>query len=256
MEEPLAKPKPVVITDGLIHIGVVVRTINELQAKSRSLFKLNTTDTTLQILANNQTNERTPIKKSEDLVALSPHQVLMVIPHPPWSAFKFSIEKICEMLRKSLQNLYFLTEEDIINLREMDVSKIVKSGNFTLEELKRLKKMADEHLWRDQELQDRLGFIELCKEEIEKSNLEKYVPPPIVTAEENEKASLILANTMKNVTKLYTIPMEDLNILAAMDLDKMVPLYGIMAKKVKENAIRLGEYFLVCKVSAVDLKIG
>ncbi len=45
----------------------------------------------------------------------------------------------------------------------------------------------------------------------------------------------------ENVKKLYTIPMEDLNILAAMDLEKMVPLYGIMAKKVKENAIRLGE---------------
>ena len=159
MEEKLTKAKPVVITDGLIYIGVVVQTIKELKEKSQNLLKLNTT---LQILAFNQNDERFGIEGKEDLEKLSPRQVLMVIPIY-WSEYEFSIEKICVMLRKSPQNWYFLTENDIFNLREMKVSEIMKSGKFTSKELEKLKEMADEHLWRDQELQDRLDFIDLCK---------------------------------------------------------------------------------------------
>ena len=232
MEGTLLKPKPLVITDGLTHIGVVVQTFSELHEKSQNRLKLNTT---LQILAFNQKNEHTLIEGYDDLHALSPHQVLMVIPLK-WQEFELSIEKICEMLRKDPKNLYFLTEKDFVNLRNMNVNEVIKSGKYTLKELERIKKMAKEHLWRDQELLDRLDFIDLCKVQTAKSNPNQLNP---ILIKDNEDKQSLLTSIIKNVAELYEISTEELHTLASMDLKKMIPLHGIMAKQLKENASRI-----------------
>ena len=140
-EKRLLKPKPVVITDGLAQIGIVVRAISELQEKSQKCLRLNTA---IRIIANNPTNESTVVEGYEDLEALSPHQVLMVIPLK-WEEYEFSIEKIMDLLKRSPDNWFFLTEKDVVKLRNMIIDEEIKSDHYcTLEELEKVKKMATE----------------------------------------------------------------------------------------------------------------
>ena len=238
-EKRLLKPKPVVITDGLAQIGIVVRAISELQEKSQKCLRLNTA---IRIIANNPTNESTVVEGYEDLEALSPHQVLMVIPLK-WEEYEFSIEKIMDLLKRSPDNWFFLTEKDVVKLRNMIIDEEIKSDHYcTLEELEKVKKMAKEHLWRDQELQDRIDFISLCKVKTAKSNPVPPKPPQPTLSEDKEAAeaaSKILAKLIKNVGELYTIPMDELNMITTMVLEKLIPLHGIMAKQIKENAIKI-----------------
>ena len=114
-----------------------------------------------------------------------------------------------------------------------------KAGKYTSEDLENLKAIARNQIGNRQELRDRLDFITM----VQSSRLpyrDLYVNrprPQMSLSESSEKeTSFILTKVIKNLESLHNISTEELKVLCSMDLEKMIPLHGICAKKIKTNA--------------------
>ena len=224
--------KPLKVTDGVLKVGIVVDSIENLEERSKQALNL-----PQSLLISIKTQESKLIKSKVDLDDLTANEILTIIPKGP---INFTPENLLKRLKMNPKSLVLFTDRDFVTISEINIKEF--GNQYPPKHLEKLKKIAEEHIAKDQELRDTFDLVELSK--ISKRQ-EKGNERPSATKNPNLNVQSIcyspvalkqiLENVKKDYGQIFKISDEELEALAFMgDGDEMI----LVDKQIKAAASR------------------
>ena len=213
--------KPLFVSDGLIHVGIVAKSIEELHkiARRELCYQENTQ---VSIFRSNK-----KVVLSDEFQILEPFENLIVMPK---CDIKFSVRNLLKKLKFRADNILLFSDKDIVTLAKMNVNE--HSAYEDIDFLKGVKELAISHIQEEQELRDSLGLAYLANKEDPKSK------PFKCSLEDPTDLSDMISKILENPQMIKSIGNEVLISLHNINLDEFYPSYGPSARLVKEAATR------------------
>ena len=215
LEEQPSNPKPLKVTDGVSRVGIVVDSIRALEETTKHAL-----DLPQSICISFKTEENKAIKSKMDLDQLESNEVLTIIPKGP---INFTPENLLKRLTTNSKNLALFSDSDFVTLSEINVEEF--ESQYSRKRLEHLKRIADEHIAKDQELRDTLDLVQLSK---------------------SCNAKNVLKEVKGDFGKIFKVSIEELEALAAMDDDEM-PLVVTQIKAAAARRLRMKRQMSIAK---------
>ena len=215
LKEQLSKPKPLKVCDGVSRVGIVVDSIRTLKETTKQAL-----DLPQSLCISFKTEENKPIKSRIDFDQLESNTVLTIIPKGP---IHFTPENLLKRLTTNSKNLALFSDRDFVTISEIKVEDY--ESQYSRKRLEHLKRIADEHIAKDQELRDTLDLVQLSK---------------------SCNAKDILEKVKKDFGQIFKVSIEELEALASMDDDEM-PLVVTQIKAAATRRLRMKRQMSIAK---------
>ena len=222
----LSKSKPLIMTDGVAKVGIVVDSFEGLEENAKLTLNL---PPNIEITF--KTEQKMEIQNLKDVENLNENEILTIIPKGP---IDFTPDNLLMKLTIDPKNIFLFTDRDFVTLSEINIEEFEE--RYDRQRLEGVKEIANDHVAKDQELRDTLDLVHLSKTQGKGSES----PKTSVSEAESAKRMVmvdckdVLEKVKKDYGKIFKASDEELQCLASMDEGP----YELIVEQIKTAASR------------------